>query len=98
MIILKIVVDKQCEAYMKDLLYGKPEDCMDSFPFKKLCNYEFHNVDTKAFIPKRTANKIANDYAVTQLPFVLITEGDNEYAAVYSEEGPITIERINNKL
>lgn len=69
-------------------------------------NWWFHDTQDKKFIPKRTANKLKDDYAVTKLPFVLLAEedelGDNEigfpYAAVYSEEGPITIERIKNKL
>lgn len=61
------------------------------------------SVDQGTFTAKRTANKIVNDYAVTQLPFVLLTdgerpEGEQEYAAVYSEEGPITVERIKAKL
>jgi hypothetical protein len=47
----------------------------------------------------RVARRIMNDYAVSELPFVLISHGDGEeYAAVYSEEGPITLERINEKV
>lgn len=44
------------------------------------------------------AKKIVNEYAVTKLPFVVISDEDGEYAAVYSEEGPITPERVNAKL
>lgn len=54
--------------------------------------------NSKIFLEKRRFNKIINTYAVTKLPFVLISEDDKDIAAVYSEEMPITVERILEKL
>lgn len=56
-----------------------------------------YNKSSKKFQIKRRANKIINSYAVTKLPFVLISTDDKEVAAVYSEEGDITLDRILNK-
>jgi hypothetical protein len=52
---------------------------------------------------KRYANKIVNAYAVTELPFVLLIDDElpedkQEYAAIYSEEAPLSIERIKAKI
>lgn len=103
MVTMKIVVNNECEAATKLAILGGPDECMDPWPFKRLAEELFMNVNSKGFIAKRDAQKIVNDYAVTKLPFVLLVddslpEGEQEYAAVYSEEGPITIERINAKL
>ena len=64
---------------------------------------EILNANSTNFLTKREAGSVINKYAVTKLPFVLLTDNDlpedkQEYAAVYSEEGPITIDRINAKL
>jgi hypothetical protein len=103
MVTMKIVVDNECMASTKLALLGTPEECMDPWPFKRMAEELFLNVDDRRFIAKRDANKIVNDYAVTKLPFVLLVddslpEDKQEFAAVYSEEGPITIDRINAKL
>lgn len=90
---IKIVVDNQ--TLNEGFKLVTREDGVTLFPDFKV---ELHNVDHKGFIAKRNANKIVNDYAVTKLPFVLLCDGDKEYAAVYSETGDITQERINEKL
>jgi hypothetical protein len=64
---------------------------------------EIASVDCPDFNTRREANAVMNKYAVTKLPFVLLIDRDlpedkQEYAAVYSEEGPITVDRINTKL
>ena len=64
---------------------------------------EILNANSTNFLTKREDGSVINKYAVTKLPFVLLTDNDlpedkQEYAAVYSEEGPITIDRINAKL
>lgn len=47
----------------------------------------------------KEARRIMREYAVTQLPFAIISDEDGqEYATVYSEEGPITLDRINEKI
>lgn len=61
------------------------------------------NKDSRERSSSRRANNVIHTYAVTQLPFVVLSDydredGDRVYAALYSEEGPITIERIQEKL
>ncbi len=59
----------------------------------------FWSVDTTVFKARRYANKVVNDYSVTELPFVLFVDDDGkEYAALYSEEAPLTMDRIMSKL
>jgi hypothetical protein len=92
---------------MKKVIVVVDKDCEVAELCSELClsqiSVDLMNTQVGTFHSKRSANKILNDYAVTQLPFVLLIdselpEGRQEYAAVYSEEGPITIERINEKL
>lgn len=96
---MKIVVDNECRKETFEMLFGTPEECMDPYPFDLLWQKEeVLNVDHRGFIAARDANKIVHDYAVTKLPFILLCDlEDKPYAALYSEEGPITIERINAK-
>lgn len=66
-------------------------------------SYAINSTDQGTFQSKQEATRVVNAYAVTQLPFVLLIddtlpEDKQEYAAVYSEEGPITIDRIKEKL
>lgn len=92
---MKIVINNEC---VRDTLI-RLFDFAEEVP-NLAYNWQIQicNVDNTAFIPQRNAQKIMNDYAVTQLPFVLLCdEEDKAYSAVYSEEGPITIERINQK-
>lgn len=99
---LKLIVNNECKDFLSTLqeqakrsaLYGGDTNWV---------NFELKNVDSKHFYTARDAKKVMNDYAVTKLPFVLLIddslpEDRQEYAAVYSEDGPITIERINEKL
>lgn len=60
--------------------------------------WEIFNLDMVTGKGQRYARRIIGEYAVTELPFMLLLEDDEVYAALYSEEGPITIERINEKL
>ena len=71
--------------------------------FNKNMFTELLSTDSKDFITRRDATTIMHKYAVTKLPFVLILDDElpedkQEYAAVYSEEDPITVDRINNKI
>ena len=67
--------------------------------FPKPLEIILYFADSKLTSDKRKVNKIINEYAVTQLPFVLLHEDDKEpFAAIYSEEGPITVDRITAKL
>lgn len=61
-------------------------------------NWEIYDIDSRDTKTRRTAQRIVNNYAVSQFPFILLVDGDEEYAAIYSEEGPITVERINEKI
>lgn len=89
---IKLIVDRQSEV---------------SELASELCtlgiNIDLMNTEVGTFTSKRAANKIVNDYAVTRLPFALLIDSElpedqQEYAAVYSEESPITIERIQQKI
>lgn len=91
---LEVVHDKETAGICVELIQA-----MNDGKFIKDVSVFPNSVDSKKFIHARRANKFVNDYAVTQLPFVLLVDEKlNEYAAVYSEETPITIDRINEKL
>lgn len=70
-----------------------PEDILEPL------HWEVYNVESSDFKSRRGGRKIASDYAVSEFPFLLLVDEDGqEFAALYSEDGPITAERINDKL
>ena len=94
--IIKFISNKEVRPYVDRLM-------MHSKKFKEQLFFELLSVDCKDFITRRDATTTMHKYAVTKLPFVLLIddslpEDKQEYAAVYSEEGPITVDRINAKL
>lgn len=89
---IEIVSDKANSA-ISDQLYLDTIDKVDAkFIISKLL------VNSKDFKTNRRAKQIINQYAVTKLPFILISENKIGKTAVYSEEMPITIERIITKI
>lgn len=94
---IKIVVNNEISAEVKKIVTYSEDSKYAEDTFANL-NIEFYNVNSTDFTHHRKANKIVNDYAVTKLPFVLLCDGDKEYAAVYSEDKDVTIERIIEKL
>jgi hypothetical protein len=87
---IKFVIDNETQHFKDDTFWIESLD--DTM-------VQFLNVNSKHFHTARDAKKLMSDYAVTELPFALfIDENGDEYAACYSEEGPITLDRINAKL
>lgn len=92
---LKLLVDHDSFTEAMDFMHNETQ----TEDFSEPLNWEIYNVDSNVYKTKRAARKMVNDYAVTAFPFVLILDEDDEaYAAIYSEDAPITIERINEKL
>ncbi len=61
--------------------------------------WELYNIESSDYKSRTMARKTANNYAVSQYPFILLIDEDGEeFAALYAEDGPITAERINEKL
>lgn len=77
------------------------EGGFDPKTFTEPLDWHILNMDSSDFKTRRQASRIVNEYAVTQLPFILLFEDQRDeegYAAVYSEDRPITIERIQEKI
>lgn len=89
---IKIITDKENLREADELMVRLMRDHQEHV------GYSRDTVDCSNRKSSQTAKKIINDYAVSKLPFVLISDDDSGYAAVYSEEGPITPERVNAKL
>ena len=96
MITIEIITDHLCEPETIAILHN---ECYYNKPVK----FEVWHADVKSSKSKRESRRVISKYAVTKLPFVLLIDDElpkdeQEYAAVYSESGPITIDRINEKL
>jgi len=89
---ITIVCDFSTSSVADDLAQSL-ENTLGDFP-----SVEVASIDRGSFASKRSAKKIANDYAVTMYPFVVLKDNEEVTGAVYSEEGPVTVERILNKL
>lgn len=90
---IEVVVERgTAKKVSEELLTDSPADAQQIF---------WQEFDSAMYIEDHTrqAKKIMNDYAVSILPFVLIkNENGDAIGAVYSEEGPVTLDRIIEKV
>lgn len=93
MITIKKVYKKDCQPCVE--MSAILEELADSVEFK----LEEFDITSTAFTERRKGKSILSTYATTNIPFLLfVDEEGKEYAALYQEEGPATLEKVLNKL